>query len=162
MRGISSRPRAAAPTEGLNQTTRNLKSAAVAADFFIADLIVQRRYVPHLPPCAAPYHCVPTRARWLCVVSPSGANGPVAPLIRTIGVCVGPARRVDVSTGALEPSAVVAIAKERQLFPSPPIVPILTSCAPRYSPLRRRQILGCGRAEAREKEPFECQSMMSM
>ncbi len=84
------------------------------------------------------------------------------PLIRTIGVCVGPARRVDVSTGALEPSAVVAIAKERQLFPSPPIVPILTSCAPRYSPLRGQQILGCGRAEAREKEPFECQSMMSM
>jgi hypothetical protein len=82
------------------------------------------------------------------------------PLIQTIGVCVGPARRVDVSTGALEPSAVVAIAKE--LFPSPPIVPIFTSCAPRYSPLRGRQILGCGRAEAREKEPFECQSMMSM
>jgi hypothetical protein len=61
MRGISSRPRAAAPTEGLSQTTRNLKSAAVAADFFIADLIFQRRYVPHLPPRAAPYHCVPAR-----------------------------------------------------------------------------------------------------
>ena len=101
-------------------------------------------------------------ARWLCVVSPSGANGPVAPADPDHWCVWGPARRVDVSTGALEPSAVVAIAKERQPFPSPPIVPILTSCAPRYSPLRRRQILGCGRAEAREKEPFECQSMMSM
>ena len=88
MRGISSRPRAAAPTEGLSQTVRNLKSAAFAADFFIADLVVHRRYVPNLSAQAAMYDNVPTRGALVLRSKPSEPMVRSPPLIRAIGVCV--------------------------------------------------------------------------